>query len=177
MRDRIDTGPLARGPIERRVLDEYQARVRRDRAAYGRIIEMHADANDIGAAIRAMEGLGGKISAAGRAAVSAWYVEQLSLGCGEMDLTPTVVRRSAQRAIGRGISMRELNRRFGRPGRTAADKSAVQPADLAAIESDLADLLPGLRDSLRTIRRHYTHALTRMIEDMRQAARNAGGLG
>jgi len=177
MRDRIDTGPLARDSIERRVLDEYQARVRRDRAEYGRIIEMHADANDVGAAIRAMEGLGGKISAAGRAAVSAWYVEHIKQDCGEMDLTPTVVRRSAQRAIGRGISMRELNRRFGRPGRTAADKSAVLPADLAAIESSLGELLPGLRESLRAIRRHYTHELTRMIEDIREAARNAGGLG
>ncbi len=71
-----------------------------------------------------------------------------SLAASQLDITPTVALRSAQRLLGRGIDSRATLGAFATSGRTAANKSLVTAADLAALEQELVVQLATLSDEM-----------------------------
>lgn len=65
-----------------------------------------------------------------------------------LDVTPAVVKGAAQRVLGRRLDERFVAKLFATPGRTAASKSDVQPADLVLIEDRLKQELTPLLDRI-----------------------------
>lgn len=100
--------------------------------------------------------LGAKLSAASKAAMRSTLFAALEEARREgADVTPTVALHAAERVIGRGVSMRAANAAFGRPGRTAADKTSLEPAELAELEAKVRQEIQHLRDELGRIRDHH----------------------
>lgn len=102
--------------------------------------------------------LGARLGAAGKRAAREIIFESLKNARDNgMDVTPTVVLRVSERIIGRGVSAREANKVFGQPGRTAANKSPINQADLVGLESQIKQEITELKEVLSTVRE--THRL------------------
>jgi len=81
---------------------------------------------------------GAGVSAAVKREKRVWLLNALlEAYAAGLDVTPAVAKGAAQRVLGRRIDERFVAKLFATPGRTAADKSRVQPADLAQIENRL----------------------------------------
>lgn len=71
------------------------------------------------------------------------------------DITPTIAVRTAERVLGRGVSLRAANQVFGVPGRTAADKSLLTADDSAELEAQIGADVVRLRARLTEIRERH----------------------
>jgi len=127
------------------------------RSPTGRIDPVAMDNGVMLSEVRRLGGrLGAKLGAASKAAMRGTLFAALEEARREgADVTPTVALHAAERVIGRGVSMRAANAAFGRPGRTAADKTSLEPAELAELEAKVRQEIQHLRDELGRIRDHH----------------------
>lgn len=85
-----------------------------------------------------------------------------------LDITPTVAEHLCARLIGRGVDLRAALQAFGTPGRTAAEKSKVGPADLADFEGQLTPQIHSLTSDMKAIRERYRDAYAKQAKDAAQ---------
>lgn len=101
----------------------------------------------VDAAMKAAAGrCGAMVSASIKRAKRELIVQRLAAS--QLDITPTVARHSAERLIGRGLAMSALLTAFAVPGRTAARKSEITPADLADLEAEISTELAAFSDAI-----------------------------
>lgn len=102
---------------------------------------------------RASGRLGARLGAASKAAMRDLLFAALEEARRQgADVTPTAALHAAERVIGRGVSMRAANAKFGQPGRTAADKTSLDPEVLAELETQVRQEIQFLREELGCIR-------------------------
>ncbi len=87
-----------------------------------------------------------------RAVVLDELTHQAKLG---QDITPTVAGHFFENLIGRGVDGRKLIEVFGKPGRTAADKTDLTAADLSGLEAVLGARLKEAQVTMASIRKMY----------------------
>lgn len=79
------------------------------------------------------------------------------------DMTTTVVLHWVKKIMGRGVDSRAVMQMFGTPGRTAADKSGVNPDDYAHEFAEVQQFMDGLLNLMEIRRGDATLRYERML--------------